>query len=227
MASDFIKFPHTPHLTGLPSKPSRADRVLSNAEVKTFLRGEVIIEEKVDGANLGISVSPENHLVVQNRGAFIERTTSEQFKPLWGWLNIRADELTLLLGQNLILFGEWCFAVHSVRYSRLPDWFIGFDIYDRHAGRYYSSDRRDRTLSSLQLFTVPRIGKGHYSVSQLMRILEEEHSSFGTEKLEGLYLRRDSEDWLEQRAKIVRDEFTQSIDAHWSSRPLSRNVIAR
>jgi ATP-dependent RNA circularization protein (DNA/RNA ligase family) len=196
-------------------------------EVDAFLRGEVVIEEKVDGANIGISVSQENKLIVQNRGAFIERPAPVQFQPLWSWLNARSDELISALGRNFILFGEWCYAVHSVRYDRLPDWFIGFDIYDRAANRFCSSDRRDDILSSLHLFAVPRIARGHYSMSQLVRILEEGRSSFGDAKLEGLYLRRESKGWLEQRVKIVRAEFTQSIEAHWSSRPLSKNAIAQ
>lgn len=227
MDSEFVKFPSTPHLAWLSSKPLREDRVLLNVEVSEFLQDEVVVEEKVDGANLGISVSEENKLVVQNRGAFIERPAPVQFQPLWGWLQTRSDELISTLGQNFILFGEWCYAVHSIRYDQLPDWFIGFDVYDRNAKKFYSSDRRDSILRSLHLFSVPRIAKGHYSISQMVEFIEERHSSFGASKIEGLYLRRESKDWLQQRVKIVRAEFAQSIDAHWSRRQLNRNAIGQ
>lgn len=225
MASQFVKFPRTPHLTWLSSKPLREDRVLSRAEVTEFLRGKVVVEEKVDGANVGISVSVENKLLVQNRGAFIEHPAPVQFQPLWNWLNARSSQLVSALGQNFILFGEWCYAVHSIHYDKLPDWFIGFDVYDRTADRFYSSDRRDHFFSTLNLFSVPRVGKGHYSMPQLVRILNEQPSSFGAPEVEGLYIRRESNGWLEERVKIVRAEFTQSIDVHWSRRPMTRNAI--
>ena len=36
-----------------------------------------------------------------------------------------------ILSEKFILFGEWCYAQHSIFYDRLPDWFLGFDIYDK------------------------------------------------------------------------------------------------
>lgn len=51
--SEFFRFPHTPHLAWLGKGESRDDKVLSQAEAKAFLAGPVLLEEKVDGANLG------------------------------------------------------------------------------------------------------------------------------------------------------------------------------
>ena len=45
--------------------------------------------------------------------------------------------------------------------------------------------------------------------------------------MEGVYLRRDQGDWLEQRAKIVRPEFVEGIGNHWSSEPVKNNALAR
>lgn len=226
MSNEFIKFPHTPHLAWLSPKALREDRILSSVEASLFLRGQMIVEEKVDGANIGISVSSEQTLVVQNRGAYIEKPAAVQFQPLWHWLNMRSEQLIAGLGQDLILFGEWCYAMHSIRYDRLPDWFIGFDIYDRTRGAFFSSDRRDELLSNLRLCPVPQIAKGHFSLPELVRLLENSRSAFGSAKVEGVYLRKEARGWLEQRVKIVRAEFTQSITEHWASRSLSRNVLA-
>jgi hypothetical protein len=227
MVSDFVKFPHTPHLAWLSPKPLREDRVLADSEVTAFLRGEVVVEEKVDGANIGISVTSNRTLSVQNRGAFLERPAPVQFQPLWSWLGNRSDQLIAELGEDLILFGEWCYAVHSIRYDKLPDWFIAFDIYDRSAGAYYAADRRNELLKKLNLYSVPRIAKGYFSLPQITQLLEDSSSAFGSSRVEGLYLRREARGWLEQRVKIVRSEFTQAISAHWSSRPLTKNVLAR
>lgn len=43
--------------------------------------------------------------------------------------------------------------------------------------------------------------------------------------MEGIVIRRDSEHWNEQRAKLVRAEFVQSIEEHWSRRPLEWNRV--
>ena len=45
--------------------------------------------------------------------------------------------------------------------------------------------------------------------------------------MEGIYLRRDQGDWLEERAKIVRPEFIEGIDGHWSEQSLKKNTLAR
>lgn len=50
-----FKSPSTPHLITLEGVEVRDDKVLSESERTDFLKHELVIEEKVDGANLGIS----------------------------------------------------------------------------------------------------------------------------------------------------------------------------
>lgn len=59
MKANFFKFPATPHLALLGSVEVRGDKVMSESEREHFLRHELVAEEKVDGANLGISVDAE------------------------------------------------------------------------------------------------------------------------------------------------------------------------
>ena len=83
------------------------------------------MEEKVDGANLGFSVDGEGMLRAQNRGSYLDLADLQgQWRPLRRWLSTRRHDLEAALGPHLVLFGEWCHAVHSVRYARLPDWFL-------------------------------------------------------------------------------------------------------
>ena len=53
--NDFFKFPSTPHLAVLLGVDVRGDKVMSEKERDEFLRHEITVEEKIDGANLGIS----------------------------------------------------------------------------------------------------------------------------------------------------------------------------
>lgn len=223
MKSEFFRFPHTPHLIWLGNQAPRGDKVLSAEDVRILLEGEIAVEEKIDGTNVGLSVDECGTLRVQSRGEFLGPGGARQFDPLWPWLDERKAALTNALGQGLVLFGEWCFAVHSVRYDRLPDWFLAFDVYDREAGRFWSVDRRNHLLVELGLAPVPALSRGRFLLSELLGFLGG--SRVSSSPMEGVYLRRDVADWLLGRAKIVRPEFAESIDEHWSKRPFERNGL--
>lgn len=84
----------------------RDDKVLSKEEILALLSTQVRVEEKIDGANLGLSVGPNGRLRAQNRGQYLESAYRGQFTRLAAWLAAREIELASALGQNLILFGE-------------------------------------------------------------------------------------------------------------------------
>ena len=223
-SADFYRFPRTPHLAWLGSRPARDDKMLTAAERDVFLAGEVIVEEKLDGANVGFSVDAEGRLLAQNRGGYIGTGTHGQFAPLARWLGPRHQELIDGLGWNLILFGEWCFAKHSIRYDRLPDWFLAFDVFDRATGTFWSTARRDAFARGLGLATVPRLGRGRYGLRELEAMIGP--SRVGSDPAEGIYVRREDETSLLDRAKVVRREFTEVIGDHWSGRTLVLNSLA-
>ena len=58
-----FKFPTTPHLTILGDIQIRDDKVMTESERNEFIQHEIIVEEKVDGANLGISFDIEEMFV--------------------------------------------------------------------------------------------------------------------------------------------------------------------
>ena len=198
--------------------------MLSRTEAQEFLDGEITVEEKVDGSNIGFSLDANGELQVQSRGHYLTRGSHPQFQPLWPWIDRRRFDLIDALRPDLMLFGEWCFAVHSVLYKRLPDWFLGFDVYDRTASRFWAAERRDEWLAGLGLAVVPRLAKGRFSMEQLRPLIGT--SRVSEEPMEGVYLRRDEGGWLGRRAKIVRAEFSQGIAKHWSEQPLEKNSLA-
>ncbi len=220
--SDFFRFPHTPHLAWLGEGEPRSDKTLTAAEASHLLESEIRVEEKLDGANLGFSVSERGDLRVQNRGMHLDREHSHaQFRPLWPWLTPHRDALIDALWPHLMLFGEWCLAIHSVEYDALPDWFLGFDVYDRETQRFWSCERRDALLEGLQICGVPKLGSGHFSLVDLKSMLGT--SRVGHGPMEGLVVRCEAEAYTHTRAKLVRGSFTQSIQTHWSRGPLRRN----
>jgi len=224
--SDFFRFPHTPHIAWLGQGMPRDDKVLAPHEVAALLAGPVRVEEKLDGANLGISLGPDGALRAQNRGQYLIEPFRSQFSRLSSWLAQHHDALTEKLTDDLILFGEWCAAKHSLDYQSLPDWLVVFDVYDRRAQCFWSSARRNEFAAALGLSVVPLIYEGSASLSALKEILVTSTSRYRHGPPEGLMIRQESTDWCEARAKLVRAEFTQTISEHWRSRAIEWNRVA-
>ncbi len=223
MKEDFFKFPSTPHLATMPGVDIRGDKVLSELERDEFLTHEVTVEEKVDGANLGISFDSEGNIRAQNRGAYLHLPGSGQWKKLGDWLTPRTDTLFEHLSDHFILFGEWCYAQHSVFYDRLPDWFLGFDIYDKRFDRFLSSKHRDDLFTKMSIAQVPVLASGHFAYPKVQKFLLT--SKLSNQPAEGIYLRFDQDDWLAQRAKLVRPAFIQTVEQHWSRSTIRPNRL--
>jgi len=103
----FFRYPHTPHLAWLAPGLPREDKVLSDIERAEFLSHSLIVEEKVDGANVGFSVAENGELRIQNRGSFLDRATAApQFKPLFRWADSRRHTLLAHLKNGLIQIGR-------------------------------------------------------------------------------------------------------------------------
>jgi ATP-dependent RNA circularization protein (DNA/RNA ligase family) len=221
----FFRFPHIPHLAWLGSGTPRDDKVLPAADANALLSGEVVIEEKLDGANLGVSVAEDGGLRLQNRGQYLVPPFGGQFSRATAWVERRQDELAPALGNDLILFGEWCAARHSIVYDHLPDWFLAFDVYDRAAGRFWSVVRRNTWVNRLGIPVVPALTRRRTTLAEVKTLVMTRTSHFGATPLEGVVIRRDGAEFLEQRAKLVRPDFAQAIEEHWRRRRIEWNAV--
>ncbi|MCG6117981.1 MAG: RNA ligase family protein [Aquimonas sp.] len=227
MSEDFFRFPHTPHLAWLGEGRPRDDKVLTPEQVAALLADAVVVEEKLDGANLGLSVSPQGGLRAQNRGQYLVEPFTGQFSRLGPWLAQHRQALLDHLTPGLILFGEWCAARHSLAYSGLPDWFLVFDVYDREAAQFWDTARRDELTKTLGLVCVPTLHRGKVTQASLRALLETRQSRYRSGPPEGIVIKREGEGWTLSRAKLVRAEFVQTIGAHWRNRSIKWNRVAR
>ena len=228
--SIFFRFPHTPHLAWLGAGKPRDDKVLSMQEAVALLAEEVVVEEKVDGANLGFSLGTNGQLRAQNRGQYLAEPHAGQFSRLPTWLALHGEAIGHALvtqsDRRLMLFGEWCAARHSLDYTRLPDWFLLFDVFEAASGRFWSSKRRDALAARLGLATMPQLARGRFTLMELRNKVEHWPSHFRDGPLEGIVVRREPGEWCEPRAKLVRADFTQTISEHWRHRRLAWNHLA-
>ncbi len=222
-SSDFFKYPSTSHLTVLEDMSVRGDKVMSKSERDEFLQHELIIEEKVDGANLGISFDSDGNIRAQNRGDYLRLPGSGQWKSLAGWLAPRTETFFDIISERYILFGEWCYAQHSVKYDWLPDWFLGFDVYDKQTDNFLAVNRRDELLREIGVEHVPLLARGRFTLDEIKLLLAK--SKLGDQPAEGICIRYESDNWLVKRAKLVRPSFIQEIDQHWSRSGIRKNRL--
>lgn len=203
----------------------RDDKVLSDSEIADILAQPLRIEEKLDGANLGISMRDNGELRGQNRGQYLLEPFAGQFSRLNSWLAQHHYALTDHLQSDWILFGEWCAARHSLDYDNLPDWFVVFDVYDRREQKFWSCERRNALAEKIGLAVVPTLHQGKMTLDALKELLNSASSHYRQGTPEGIVMRHDSTDWCEARAKLVRADFAQSIEEHWRSRAIEWNEV--
>lgn len=223
--SEFYRFPHTSHLAWIGEREPRDDKVLSRPEAAAFLSDDVVVEEKLDGANVGFSLSPEGTVRAQNRGQYLIPPYTGQFARLAPWLGQHEQALSSALTPQLILFGEWCAARHTLDYTLLPDLFLIFDVYDCHAQQFWSTVRRDEFARKSGLVVVPSVFKGRTNLESLKKMLNSKTSCFRSGYMEGVVVRRESVDWCVERAKLVRPDFIQTIGEHWRRRQIEWNRV--
>ncbi len=85
---EFVKYPRTPHLFG--SKGTPDDKHLSEAESTRFIADEsLIVEEKIDGTNVGIHFTTDGQMVLQCRGHVITEGMHPQYDLFKQWASVK------------------------------------------------------------------------------------------------------------------------------------------
>jgi hypothetical protein len=232
---DFTKYPRTPHLFG--SKGTDDDKHLSESDSIRFIAdNSLIVEEKLDGTNVGIHFSI-GEMILQCRGHLITEGMHPQYDLFKQWATVKRFVLEEKLGERFILFGEWLYARHSVHYRKLPHYFFEFDIYDKEQGVFLDLNRRLELLNGTGIQTVPVVHHGKIARTDLEKLISP--SSFDSQfenpltrrtdnLMEGLYLRTEAKGVVTGRAKFVRPEFVEKIkqSAHWQYQQMVPNQLA-
>lgn len=155
----FIKYPRTAHIEGSRLQPG--DRDLAAVPFARLAGRQLVVEEKLDGANAGISFEADGTLRVQSRGHYLSGGHRERhFALLKTWAGALQGALWGVLGQRYVMYGEWLYAKHSVFYDTLPHYFLEFDVLDRESGVFLDTPRRQALLAGLPVVSVPVLHAG-------------------------------------------------------------------
>jgi hypothetical protein len=232
------KYPRTHHIEG--SGLQAGDEDLARVDFGELAGRYLVIEEKMDGANCGVSFDARGRLRLQSRGHYLTGGPRErQFHLLKGWANRFASELWELLGDRYVLYGEWCFGKHTIFYNALPHYLMEFDFYDVQDDVFLSTARRrdllrgapfiasvevlhEGPVPSLSLlesligpsrFIVPG-HREHLREAALTQGLDAETALRETDPsgwMEGLYIKAEEGDVVTGRYKYVRRSFLQTV----------------
>ncbi len=75
----------------------------------------------------------------------------------------------------------------------------------------------------MKISQTPLLARGRFTLEELKSYFKT--SCFSNTTSEGIYLRYDQGEWLKARAKRVRPEFVQAIEAHWSRTGITANKL--
>lgn len=154
-----FKYPRTPHLAG--SRLGPGDDDLEQFPLSVVAGRQVVIEEKLDGANCALSYDSHGALQLQSRGHFLSGGPRErQFELFKAWAHRFNSEFWSVLGSRYVLYGEWTYAKHTVFYDSLPHFFHEFDVLDTYRSHFLDTERRKELLAPLPLVSVPVLHRG-------------------------------------------------------------------
>ena len=233
-----FKYPRTRHLEG--SRKQVGDEDLKSVRFDEIRGRYLVLEEKVDGANCGISFGAEGKMYLQSRGHFLNGGFGErQFDLFKLWAGNYESRLRAILGSRYVMYGEWLYAKHTVFYDKLPHYFMEFDLFDKEERRFLSTKKRRELLKEAPfVWSVRVLDEGRYeSAEDIGRWIGP--SAFCTDHLkeslgqqcrkgkvdyektvgqtdlsgimEGIYIKVEEGDYVIDRLKYVRSSFLNSI----------------
>lgn len=240
------KYPSTRHLEGSQLQPGDAgfgkshQRDNPRAAYASLAGRFIVVEEKLDGANAGVSFGAGGELLLQSRGHYLAGGGRErQFSIFKKWAAAHEDALLRCLGDRYVMYGEWMGKKHSVFYNCLPHLFCEFDLYDRQTKSFLSTAARRALLGPTPVLPVPVLYAGlaptryadllgllQPSLARTARWKADFEASVQREGLdlakcwrqadkselaEGLYIKVEENGIVEARYKWVRSDFVQAI----------------
>lgn len=238
MAPEIIKYPRTHHIEGSRLQPGDED--LENVAFSEIAGKHLVVEEKMDGANCGISFTNDGKLRLQSRGHCLTGGPREKHFALFkSWAHTFENELRGILLNRFIMYGEWLYAKHTVFYNHLTHYFLEFDIFDKISGMFLSTEDRKIMIEKLPFIRmVPVLFEGKMKlmdellsligpsyfiegdhlndVRKISRNLDLEEDRViretdSTNLMEGLYIKVERDGVVKQRYKFVRAQFLATV----------------
>ena len=194
-----------------PFSPGTTDDDKIAKDTSNLLNRPVIMTEKIDGENQALT---KPGVYARSHGDFTRHPWS--FKMWELWQRVGQD-----LPDDMFIFGENMYAIHSIEYHELKSYFYMFAV--RENTRWYSWQEVEETAYLLDIPTVPVLYKGIFKTEQELKdkVLEfvKQPSRLGSPIMEGVVVRVadtfNDDEFSTSVIKWVRPNHV-TTDQHWT-----------
>lgn len=209
-------YPRIPHLVG--GRGTDDDLVLAPEAVAALLGAPVLVEEKLDGANVVLWLDA-GRVEVSLRAGPGAMDRAGQLGPLRAWVAEHGEALRQVLAPGTALYAEWLLLTHTVGYDRLPAYLVALDLWRLSTGFLPASDR-DGLCAAAGLSVPPPVWTGvARTIDAVAQLLGP--SAWGSTMAEGLVVRSVGDPAV--RAKLIPAGFRRLGDDEWrAGRPRNR-----
>jgi hypothetical protein len=215
------KYPRTYHLPFSPGR-GKDDKVMWSVDHLVGL--PLTITEKMDGSNVCMT----------NKECFSRSHSGPPTHESFNGFKALHSTIKNLIRDDILIFGEWCFAKHSISYDKLPAYFLLFGVKDTANNEWGSWQDVELFAQHLGVRTVPVIEqeivfKTAKELEQFVTYEANKQSLCGNDR-EGLVVRKrlafDDKEFSTMMAKYVRKNHVQTT-THWKFQQLVRNELKR
>lgn len=205
-----LKYPRTFHIPGSPGA-SNDDKILRN--LNYFIGKEVVITEKMDG---------ENTTGYWN-GVIHARSVDSKNHPSRNWVKNFLKMRLFQIPEGWRVCGENVYARHSIEYTALDSYFLGFSIWNEK-NQCLSWTETLTWFDLLGIKPVPELCRGVFDQNQINDIIK----NLNLNEQEGIVIRLAGEfnyrDFDISVAKWVRANHINT-DEHWINREVFPNRL--
>lgn len=214
------KYNRTFHLNWSPGATSD-DKIAVNSA--SLLGVEIVITEKLDGGCCSI----------EHNGCYARTHANAPSHPSFDHIKALQSTYKHIIPDELQIFGENCFAEHSIHYSALPGYFLVFSVRDTKNNIWFAWNDVCSWAARLCVPTVPVLFRGKVETEKELRKLTEQLASEPSRcggKREGVVVRAvhsfKDDDFPKFVQKWVRKGHVQTDD-HWTKKTIVRNGLIR
>lgn len=207
-----------PHLLG--SKLGATDKYVHKGQHRIMTEKTrdkhdyVIVTEKYDGSNVGITKVNGKILAITRSGYLAETSPYTQHHYFAKWVEMQGNRFDFI-GENERIAGEWMMCAHGIKYDVLKDPFVAFDYFTANNERMLYSDLISKTANAE--IETPRIIFHGHNAFRLDWALEELNGNkhrqniIAHENPEGLVYRVERKGKFDYAAKFVRQDHNCGI----------------
>jgi hypothetical protein len=179
------------------------------------------VTEKLDGSNLCMT----------HDAIYARSHNGPPAHPSFDYAKALHAQIRRRIKPGFSLFGEYCYAVHSISYTALPSYFMLFALRCDETGLWAPWGSVEQIAEELALSTVPVLWRGTahraQELEQVVNSLMALGSCYGPER-EGVVVRIErgffSPEFRDSIAKCVRPNHVQT-DEHWTSGPIVKQGL--